>query len=125
MISWKLNIDVCIINCNNSSDLFLVSSLLSFLGISLGSSLLGSGVLSFFPELEDVRLILFSDNERGDIDDLSSVAFVNCDFLLEDEGSGLVKSLGIVALSYDGLESSVQKLFDGKTEDVIQFLLVL
>ena len=89
------------------SSLFVISSRLGLLGVFGGGSLLGSGVFSFLPEFLNVGLVLLSDDERRDIDDLSSVALVDGDFLLEDEGSSLMDGFGVVGVEDDGLESSV------------------
>ena len=107
------------------SSLFVISSRLSLLGVSGGGSLLGSGVFSFLPEFLNVGLVLLSDDERRDVDDLSSVALVDGDFLLEDEGSSLMDGFGVVGVEDDGLESSVQELLSGQPEDVIELLLLL
>ena len=56
---------------------------------------------------------------------MSSVALVDGDFLLEDEGSGLMDGFGVVGVEDDGLESSVQELLSGQSEDVIELLLLL
>ena len=65
-----------------------------------------------------------SDHEGGDVDELLS----NGDVLLSEEDSGVVDG-GLGAddsfLGHDGLESSLEELVDGETEDVIELPLVV
>jgi hypothetical protein len=69
----------------------------------------------------NVALRLSSDKEAWLVDQL----LADADVSLGDEHAGVVDGLGVVHLVHSGLQSSLQKLLCGQTEDVIQTLLIL
>jgi len=62
-----------------------------------------------------------TDHEGGNVDGLST----DSDVLLEDENASLMDGSGKVALLDEGLESSLEELRGGQTEDVIELALVV
>lgn len=62
-----------------------------------------------------------TDHELGDVDHLLS----DSDVLLADEDAGVVDGGGELALDDEGLESALEELSDGETEDVIELALGL
>ena len=90
-----------------------VSSLLGLL--SLSSSLFTSFVDWGSCEL-DVLFRRNSNQVTGNVDKLLAY----CDVSLSDQNSGVMNWVGNLSLEDQGLESSLQHLGEGKTQDVIQ-----
>ena len=68
----------------------------------------------------DVLLRGDSDHERWNVNHL----LANGDVSLSDHDSGVVNRVGDLALSNEGLESSLHELVDGQTKDVIELSFV-
>jgi len=62
-----------------------------------------------------------ADHEGGDVDSL----LANSDVTLLDEDTGVMDGVGDSALLDEGLESSLEELRGGQTEDVIELALVV
>jgi hypothetical protein len=69
----------------------------------------------------NVRLAVTTDKEVGLVDQL----LADTNVALEDENAGVVDGLGVVHLVNPGLEAALEETLSGKTEDVIEALLIL
>jgi len=64
-------------------------------------------------------LVVDSNQERGDVDD----ATIDGDVTALDQGSGMVDRVSKLGLEDAGLESSLQQLVEGHSQDVIETVL--
>jgi len=99
----------------------VITTLVSLGILSLGSA--GSGTTEGRGGGEvDLLLSVNSDHERGNIDELLS----DSDVSVSDQDSGVVDGFSREVISQDnGLESSLQELGDGQTQNVIELVLAL
>lgn len=89
--------------------------------LSSSASWLAVGAESGLVSNLDVFLGRSADEEGWDVDSL----FADLDVTLSDPNTSLVDRFGSVVFGDDGLESTLEDVFDAQSEDVIELVFVL